>query len=151
MESEGAADADAADSDMSRGDGKASRAREIGGDDLALASRIKAARAYIGVTQRALAAAIGVSLGQIQKYEHGSDRISIGQLFEIERALGLPRFALFNPAANWQRSLDDAALLRAFHRIEDAGLRSAFMDMVEAVAASGDESSGFPVRVAVAR
>jgi transcriptional regulator with XRE-family HTH domain len=38
----------------------------------------------------ALAAELGVTFQQLQKYERGANRISAGRLYEIAHALGLP-------------------------------------------------------------
>ena len=44
----------------------------------------------LGLTQRQFAEIIGVSHQQVQKYEHGIDRVSAGRLFEIGGALSVP-------------------------------------------------------------
>ncbi len=52
--------------------------------------RIRDRRREAGISQPALAGSIGVAFAQIQKYEHGVNRISAGRLFEVSKALGVP-------------------------------------------------------------
>ncbi|PVM93662.1 helix-turn-helix domain-containing protein [Caulobacter endophyticus] len=48
-----------------------------------------------GVSQEDLAAAIGLTFQQIQKYECGENRISVSKLVEMARALQVPVMAFF--------------------------------------------------------
>lgn len=50
-------------------------------------ARIKARRREVGFSQTDLGAALGVSFQQIQKYEKGTDRISVDRLVPIAAAL----------------------------------------------------------------
>lgn len=47
--------------------------------------QVQAKRLGLGLTQTALAKAVGVSFQQVQKYEKGANRISASKLFEIAR------------------------------------------------------------------
>jgi transcriptional regulator with XRE-family HTH domain len=53
-------------------------------------ARVARARAERGITQRDLAAAIGVTYQQLQKYERGLNRIGAGRLYAVSEALGVP-------------------------------------------------------------
>lgn len=55
--------------------------------DKAVGGLIRARRLALGVSQTALADVIGVTFQQVQKYEKGTNRISIGTLVEIAAAL----------------------------------------------------------------
>lgn len=55
--------------------------------DRRVGSRIRMRRHLFGLTQEALAAAIGVTFQQIQKYENGMNRIGAGRLEQIADAL----------------------------------------------------------------
>jgi len=59
--------------------------------DVATAERIRQARLATKprITQRRLAQALGVSLQQIQKYESGENRITMGRLADIAKVLGI--------------------------------------------------------------
>lgn len=52
--------------------------------------RLRARRLVGGVSQAELARAIGVTYQQVQKYECGSNRISVSMLYRISEALGAP-------------------------------------------------------------
>lgn len=55
--------------------------------DRHVGQRIRIRRTQVGITQTELADALGLSFQQIQKYERGSNRISIGTLAQIASAL----------------------------------------------------------------
>lgn len=55
--------------------------------DFHVGRQIRTRRVLQGLSQAALAASIGVSFQQIQKYERGANRVSAGHLFELARTL----------------------------------------------------------------
>ena len=55
--------------------------------DVIVGSRVRAARLACGMSQTALAEAIGVTFQQVQKYENGSNRISASKLVEVATTL----------------------------------------------------------------
>ena len=63
--------------------------------DKLVAERIRRYRNDRGYTQEALARALGLSYQQVQKYEIGGNRVSIGKLYEIAKFLGVPIEAFF--------------------------------------------------------
>ena len=68
-----------------------SKASETGSPhplDVALGSHIRLRRRELGLSQEQLAQAVGITFQQVQKYEHGSNRVSFSRLVEIARALG---------------------------------------------------------------
>jgi len=69
--------------------------------DSEVAGNIRAIRTALGVTQETLAERIGVTFQQVQKYETGKNRITIGRLVAISDALGVNVMELLpvNPAA----------------------------------------------------
>lgn len=52
--------------------------------------RLRARRLFGGMTQAQLARSLGVTYQQVQKYELGSNRISVSKLYRIAEALGVP-------------------------------------------------------------
>ncbi|RAK52539.1 helix-turn-helix domain-containing protein [Phenylobacterium deserti] len=52
--------------------------------------RIRMRRKEMGVTQEALADALGLTFQQIQKYERAANRVSASKLWEIAQALNAP-------------------------------------------------------------
>ena len=58
--------------------------------DKHVGSKIRVRRQVLGISQRKLARALGVSFQQIQKYENGTDRIGAGRLQQLSQALRAP-------------------------------------------------------------
>jgi transcriptional regulator with XRE-family HTH domain len=56
---------------------------------------IRLRRHELGVSQQALAARLGISFQQVQKYERGANRISASMLYAAAKALGIPPGAFF--------------------------------------------------------
>lgn len=55
--------------------------------DIALGSRVRLRRKELGMSQDQLARSVGITFQQVQKYEHGTNRISFSRLVEICDAL----------------------------------------------------------------
>jgi transcriptional regulator with XRE-family HTH domain len=55
--------------------------------DIALGSRVRLRRKELGFSQDQLARSVGITFQQVQKYEHGTNRISFSRLVEISEAL----------------------------------------------------------------
>lgn len=52
--------------------------------------RLKQRRQNLGLSQESLGRSLGLTFQQIQKYEHGVNRIGAGRLFELAQLLGVP-------------------------------------------------------------
>jgi transcriptional regulator with XRE-family HTH domain len=57
--------------------------------DLHLGNRVRTKRRQRGMSQAYLADKIGCSFQQIQKYESGQNRLSVGMLLRISKTFGL--------------------------------------------------------------
>eukprot|EP01033_Poteriospumella_lacustris_P022285 gene22285-16716_t len=55
--------------------------------DVALGRNIRIRRKSLGLSQSALASAVGLTFQQVQKYESGANRVSFFKLVEISTAL----------------------------------------------------------------
>lgn len=64
--------------------------------DVHVGQIVRLNRKRLGITQEALADAIGLTFQQVQKYESGANRISSSKLFEISRFLGVPVARFFD-------------------------------------------------------
>ena len=64
--------------------------RTAGPVDKSIGSRIRARRLALGMSQEALAAEIGITFQQVQKYEKGMNRVAAATLVDIARALDAP-------------------------------------------------------------
>ena len=74
--------------------------------DTAVGLRIRELRILRGLSQQAMGKALGLSFQQLQKYEHGGNRIGAGRLAQISQILDVPVSALFDVE---HRSHKDAA------------------------------------------
>ena len=84
--------------------------------DVALGLRIRQRRKGLGVSQTALAEAIGLTFQQIQKYERGFNRVSFSRLVDIAHALDCRVVDLIG-------DLDDANIPSPLFRQDTAHLR----------------------------
>lgn len=64
--------------------------REASAVDRALGKAVHDRRRELGVSQEALASALGITFQQVQKYEKGTNRIAASRLYDISRALKMP-------------------------------------------------------------
>lgn len=55
--------------------------------DVFAGERLRARRKFLGMSQQALADAVGITFQQVQKYERGANRISVSKLARMARAL----------------------------------------------------------------
>lgn len=78
--------------------------------DLAVGTRIRIRRRYLKVSQDDLAAALGLTFQQIQKYERGENRVSASMLVRIAGRLETSVAALVGEDAP---SGEDSAMLAA--------------------------------------
>ena len=53
-------------------------------------SRVRQRRLLLGMSQETLGKALGITFQQIQKYEHGSNRIGASRLFTLSKVLNVP-------------------------------------------------------------
>jgi transcriptional regulator with XRE-family HTH domain len=58
--------------------------------DVAIGERIRQRRLELGLTQKKLAALLGLTAAQVQGFERGADRVAAAVLFEIARILEAP-------------------------------------------------------------
>lgn len=58
--------------------------------DVRVGKRIRARRRDLGISQSRLAAGIGVTFQQLQKYERAGNRVSASRLYEIAWQLQMP-------------------------------------------------------------
>lgn len=120
--------------------------------------RIRLRRTLIGMTQEGLGEAVGLTFQQIQKYENGDNRVSASRLYAISQALDVPIHYFFDempdnlmmrrtvgvegPQHHADESLTrrkTLELVRAFYRIDDAGVRERLFELAKAL---GPDTSG---------
>lgn len=112
--------------------------------DVAVGARVRLLRKSRDISQERLAAAIGVTFQQVQKYERAANRISISMLARIAHALGTTVTELVDERPTDQRPFEDIMgllgqpgtleLLRAFAGVSRTEQRRALIDVTRAVA-----------------
>jgi transcriptional regulator with XRE-family HTH domain len=68
----------------------AARPKAVQDADKVIGKRVRAIRMMRGVSQTTLAEGIGITFQQVQKYENGSNRMSVGRLIQAARFLKTP-------------------------------------------------------------
>jgi transcriptional regulator with XRE-family HTH domain len=132
--------------------------------DLHVGSRVRLRRRILGISQTKLGDALGLTFQQIQKYEHGSNRISASRLFEISQILsvepeffflGLPAYGsgaadsdqpidpdeqgITQSDPEIYRSGETLAFVRAYYLIRDKLVRGRVFNLVKSL---GNEDKG---------
>ena len=109
---------------------------------------VRAARVKAGLSQSKLAAELGITFQQLQKYEKGKNRIAVSTLLLIADALALPVQSFFDSierqagdATDWPDLLtkDNIRLIRAFSNIGDPEVRRRIMGLILAVTDHADD------------
>ena len=98
---------------------------------------MRARRRELGVSQQAVAEALGLSFQQVQKYERGGNRISASTLVEVAKVLGCAPEVLLGTAGSsgeidWSRFRDSGAqdAAAAFSAIKSPRLRRAALHLL---------------------
>ena len=63
---------------------------ELNTIDRAVGGQVRYRRILLGLSQQAVSAALGLTFQQLQKYEHGTNRISASRLLQLSRILQVP-------------------------------------------------------------
>jgi transcriptional regulator with XRE-family HTH domain len=128
--------------------------KAAGAIDRHVGSRIRLRRLQIAMSQERLADTLGITFQQVQKYEKGTNRVSVSRLHQIAAALEVP-LSYFYPEATSPAAEaggqevtdlvseiagtpDALALLHAFARIENRATRRRVVDLVQALADGAD-------------
>jgi transcriptional regulator with XRE-family HTH domain len=109
--------------------------------------RVRMRRLMLDMSQEQLAAALGLTFQQVQKYEKGVNRIGAGRLQQIAEALQVPATFFFEDFSkhgkkavlpshipDFLASANGLALAQAFMNIRDAVQRRCIVILVEAMA-----------------
>ncbi len=107
--------------------------------------RLRRRRVELGLSQAQLGGALGTTYQQLQKYEHGTNRLSAGRLYPAAQYLGVAFDYFFDgaelPAASqpnfdlpFRNDKQVIALVRRFIQISDDGARSALVSLAGAMA-----------------
>ncbi len=150
---------------MAKSKPRSGRGKGIGPIDGHVGARVRMRRTLLGLNQTKLGEKLGVSFQQVQKYENGSNRISASRLFDLTRVLDVsiehffedmpPEVADSSPAArksgkakkppNFETDpmvkRETLELVRAYYKIENAGIRKLLREMAKAMGADAGKDS----------
>ena len=103
-----------------------------------VAQKIRNARLMRGLTQSGLAAQIGCSFQQLQKYEAGQNRVSASRLYQIATALDVSPGYFFEGVDDRVQSDEidttTSRILFALARVESPQIKETLCRMVQAIA-----------------
>ena len=128
--------------------------------DVHVGRRIRQRRTLLGIAQETLAEAIGLTFQQVQKYEHGRNRLGSSRLFDVAQVLDVPVSHFFEemeagvadkspsrlmgvPMSKLQKAAvepdplvkrETLELVRAYYKIGQPRVRKRWADLVRALA-----------------
>jgi transcriptional regulator with XRE-family HTH domain len=116
--------------------------------DIQVGESIRAHRMIAGMSQSDLAARLGVSFQQVQKYEKGTNRVGAGRLPQIAAIFNIPISALFDANADTStgertanavpiRLIPDKSALRlltSFASVTNRAIRHCLIELVDNIA-----------------
>lgn len=132
--------------------------------DTHVGAKVKTRRLMLGMSQEDLASAIGLTFQKVQKYERGTNRISVSRLAEISKALKTPidfflegcativqgggkRLQMRGVSDVKQQALEDEPLtkkdvlelMRSYQQIKTPALKKQLLEMAKAMAKAGND------------
>lgn len=148
---------------MPKGSGRKGGSGAYNPIDVHVGERLRTRRTLLGLTQMAVADAMGLTFQQLQKYEHGANRISASRLYDLSQILGVDIAYFFDeidratqkesPAQISKQKVkpspklppkskdpmhkrETLELVRAYYRITDPTIRTHVRKLVKSAAAS---------------
>ncbi len=132
--------------------------KSTGQIDKEIGTRMRTRRMMIGMSQEKLGDMLGLTFQQVQKYEKGTNRISVARMIDIARVLGVEIGFFFEgltggmtgfaepvqpPFVNdFMATQEGHHLMRAFTRIKSAKGRRAVVQLAQTLADDeGEERS----------
>ncbi len=132
--------------------------------DVHVGARVRQRRVLLGMNQTILGKALGVSFQRVQKYENGSNRIGSSRLYDLSRLLDVsieyffddmpPEVTASSPAKGRGKAKEPPGyeldpmvkretleLVRAYYKIENAGVRKRLREMGRAPGADAGKDS----------
>ena len=124
--------------------------------DIHVGARVRLRRIELGMSQEKLAAELGLTFQQVQKYERAANRISASRLYHIGKVLDVKVPFFYEgysdagslsgfaepPAEAFQSDLlqrrDTIELVNAFYAIDNPTLRRQLLDLAKGLAVGGE-------------
>lgn len=125
--------------------------------DTHVGKRLRMRRTMLGLSQEALAKAVGITFQQVQKYEKGANAMNANRLYEFAKCMNIPVAYFFEgleaiipaekPATAFEEQTatfefagqpvsdrESLEMMKAFKRIKEQPVRKRMADLVRAVA-----------------
>ena len=123
--------------------------------DEVVGKRLRMRRTMMGLSQEAVAKAVGITFQQVQKYEKGSNAMNARRLFEFAQFMNVPVAYFFEPLESSKLSAssfgfsetegekfdhggvsdrESLEMMKAFKRIGEQPVRKRIADLVRAIA-----------------
>jgi transcriptional regulator with XRE-family HTH domain len=120
--------------------------------DKIVGRNIRIYRLAKGISQTDLGDSLDITFQQIQKYEHGANRVGSGRLFKIASVLEVPVTAFFEGTDGGHQSGNPRVfgllaephsiqLIEAFSEIKDPKIRRSIVTLVRTIAQSDGHST----------
>ncbi len=136
--------------------------------DAAVGAQVRLRRILLGLSQESVSKIIGLTFQQLQKYEHGTNRISASRLYQLSKILHVPVSYLFDAVdvgddgeaapetlaaateaegvpSEFMRKRRTVELVRAFYAIDDDRQRNAALNLLRTMAKTPDKGEA-PVK-----
>jgi transcriptional regulator with XRE-family HTH domain len=125
--------------------------------DKEIGTRVRMRRISIGMSQEKLGEMLGLTFQQVQKYEKGMNRISVGRLVDIAKILGVDIHFFFNGIrsgkaepgfaeeessayiADVMSTPEGLQLIRTFTTIKSPKVRRSIVQLVSALASQDEQ------------
>ncbi|HZH11569.1 MAG TPA: helix-turn-helix transcriptional regulator [Microvirga sp.] len=125
--------------------------------DKEIGTRVRMRRVSIGMSQEKLGEMLGLTFQQVQKYEKGMNRISVGRLVDIAKILGVDIHFFFNGIksgkaesgfaeeetppyiADVMSTPEGLQLIRTFTGIKNPKVRKSIVQLVASLAAQDEQ------------
>jgi transcriptional regulator with XRE-family HTH domain len=144
----------AASAPQSRGELSDEQLNEI---DRAVGGQVRMRRILLGLSQETVSKSLGLTFQQLQKYEHGTNRISGSRLYQLSLILHCPVAYFFETvdvdggpeaaqevyeaasdadvvSSNLMKNRKTVELVRAFYAIDDEKQRTAALGLLKSIA-----------------
>ena len=123
--------------------------------DIYVGKRLRLRRTMMGLSQEAIAKAVGITFQQEQKYEKGANAMNANRLYEFAQFMNVPVAYFFDDLEHSELLVKDATqargiksshnsqlvsdresleLMKAFKRIKEQVIRKRLADLVRAIA-----------------
>ena len=153
---------------MPKGSGRKRGSGAYNPIDVHVGERLRTRRTLLGLSQTAVADAMGLTFQQLQKYEKGANRISASRLYDLSQILGVDMAYFFDEIDSETQKASPAQisqgkakpspkkppksedplhkretleLVRAYYRISDPTIRTHVRKLVQSTAAASRVSS----------